>query len=80
MSVPFTVVWSTAPLPAGFSETVQVLLPNQTLWQNWETKQTGASASAASPADATGKYKFRAKLTGPSGSTVYSIARTTTVS
>jgi uncharacterized repeat protein (TIGR01451 family) len=80
VSVPFTVVWSTAPLPGGYSETVQVLLPNQTLWQNWKTKQTGASISADFTADAPGKYKFRAKLTGPSGSTVYSIARTTTVS
>ena len=81
VNVPFTVVWSTAPLPAGYSETVQVLLPGTTLWTTWKAKQAGASTSAAyTAADGPGKYKFRARLTGPSGSTVYSTARTTTVS
>jgi uncharacterized repeat protein (TIGR01451 family) len=81
VGVPFTVVWSTAPLPAGYSETVQVLLPGTTTWQTWKAKQAGASTSAAYTVAATpGKYKFRAKLTGPSGSTVYGTANTTTVS
>ncbi len=80
VGVPFTVVWSTAPLPAGYSETVQVLLPGTTTWKTWKGKQTGSSVSAAYTADRTGKFKFRAKLTGPSGSTAYSTARTTTVS
>jgi uncharacterized repeat protein (TIGR01451 family) len=80
VGVPFTVVWSTAPLPAGYSETVQVLLPGTTAWKTWKGKQTGSSVSAAYTADRTGKFKFRAKLTGPSGSTAYSTARTTTVS
>ena len=36
VGVPFTVVWSTAPLPAGYSETVQVLLPGTTAWTDLE--------------------------------------------
>src|SRR4051812_14943095 len=80
VGVPFTVVWSTAPLPAGYSETVQVLTPGTTLWTTWKAKQAGASTSADYTAAAPGKFKFRGKLVGPSGSTVYSTARTTTVS
>ena len=80
VGVPFTVVWSTAPLPAGYFETVQVLPNTQTQWQTWKAKQTGASTSADYTAVTPGKYKFRARLTGPSGSTIYSTARTTTVS
>jgi len=71
---------TTAMLPAGYFETVQVLPNTQTQWQTWKAKQTGASTSADYTAVTPGKYKFRARLTGPSGSTIYSTARTTTVS
>jgi hypothetical protein len=59
---------------------VQVLTPGTTAWTTWQLKQTGASTGAAYTAAAgPGQYKFRARLNGPSGSTLYSTARTVKV-
>jgi uncharacterized repeat protein (TIGR01451 family) len=81
VGVPMTVIWASQPLPAGYDEDVQVLYPGTTAWVTWAPNQTGAS-SQFTPNNGSGTYKFRARLqlTGTSQATLFSGARSVTVS
>ena len=37
---PFTVTWAANPIPAGYTEDIQVMLPGTTNWVNWLITQT----------------------------------------
>jgi len=67
---PFTIVWSANPLPSGYREDVQVLVPGSSTWSDWMLLQTGTSGSYT--ASTSGQYQFRARLRLPgTGSVAY---------
>ena len=79
VATPFAVTWSANPLPAGYTEDIQVTLPGTTKWVNWLTGQTGTSGSYT-PTSA-GTYKFRGRLRHPGvGDSLYGAILTVNVS
>jgi uncharacterized repeat protein (TIGR01451 family) len=69
---PFTVTWSAAPIPLGYSADIQVLAPGSSTWTNWQLNQTMLSTSASYTPAATGTYQFRSRLhLSGSGATAY---------
>jgi uncharacterized repeat protein (TIGR01451 family) len=77
--VPFTITWSANPLPPGYREDVQVLLPGSSTWTDWMLLQAGTSGSYT--ASTTGQYQFRARLRLPgTGSVAYGPAWSVSVS
>jgi uncharacterized repeat protein (TIGR01451 family) len=78
-AVPFTITWSANPLPSGYREDVQVLLPGSSTWTDWMLLQTATSGSYT--ASTTGQYQFRARLRLPgTGSVAYGPAWSVSVS
>jgi streptogramin lyase len=57
----FTVIWASAPPPAGFGEDIQVKRPGSPAFVDWITGQTGRSAPFTADAGP-GTYSFRARL------------------
>ena len=77
--VPFTITWSANPLPSGYREDVQVMLPGSSTWTDWMLLQTGTSGSYT--ASTAGQYQFRARLRLPgTGSVAYGPAWRVSVS
>jgi|tagenome__1003787_1003787.scaffolds.fasta_scaffold20984511_3 uncharacterized repeat protein (TIGR01451 family) len=76
---PFTITWSANPLPSGYREDVQVLLPGSSTWTDWMLLQAGTSGSYT--ASTSGQYQFRARLRLPgTGSVAYGPAWSVSVS
>ena len=77
--VPFTITWSANPLPSGYREDVQVLLPGSSTWTDWMLVQTGTSGNYT--ASSSGQYQFRGRLRLPgTGSVAYGPAWSVSVS
>ncbi len=76
---PFTVTWAAKPIPAGYTEDIQVMLPGTTHWVNWLTTQTGTSADYTATTGGTYKFRGRLRHTGV-GNSLYGLTLTVTVS
>jgi hypothetical protein len=57
----YSVTWASATAPAGFVYDVQIMRPGSSVWVDWLTDQTGATANFQ-PDAGSGKYRFQARM------------------
>ena len=79
VSTPFTITWSSAVAPAGFTFDVQVLRPGSSTWSNWLTGQT-AKSGVFTPDAGAGTYQFRALMRNAGGASANSAVKKITAS